>query len=92
MSGQVLRDQQYLVLSAFLPQPTANAYEVWVRLNRRTGSAPKENVISKRLSELAEAGMVKLTRYKRTGSSSREQQVYEATDRGLEYLRMRVAI
>lgn len=88
MSGDVLRDQQALVLSAFLPQPTACAYEVWLRLRHRMDDrAPKENVISKRLSELAERGMLRLTKQTRPGSSARQQQVYEATDAGLTYLR-----
>lgn len=79
VSGTVLRDQQALVLSAV--GYAATAYEVWERLSAR-GHRVKENVCSKRLGELRELGMVRLTGMTRPGSSSRPQQVFALTDEG----------
>ena len=83
MSGPVLRDQQALVLSAV--GYAATAFEVWERLTAR-GHRVKENVCSKRLSELRDLGMVRLTGMTRPGSSARRQQVFAVTDEGREVL------
>lgn len=85
MSGAHLRDQQRLVLHAAEVcghwAKGATAYEVWSLLNRQ-GNRIKENVVSKRLGELAELGMVRLTGATRPGSSHRHQQVFEVTEDG----------
>lgn len=89
MSGQVLRDQQALVLRG-LGHIDCTAYEVWLRL-QDDPARPKENVISKRLGELVAAGMLEPTGRTRPGSSHREQKVYAITQRGREFLRDRSA-
>lgn len=85
MEGPVIRDQQRLVLHAvqvccrFVDDVTA--YEAWDLLHDQ-GNRIKENVVSKRLGELAEMGLVRLTGKSRPGSSSRAQQAYGVTDTG----------
>lgn len=92
MSGHVLRDQQARVLGPFGPLGTATAYEVTGWLNVGSVFAPiKENVVSKRLGELVELGMLLRTGETRPGSSSRAQKVYTLTVAGREYLRDRSA-
>lgn len=82
-----LRDQQSLVLR-YLGHLDMTAYEVWLRM-RDEPAQPKENVVSKRLGELVDAGMLRLTGQTRPGSSSREQRVYAVTDKGAAWLRER---
>lgn len=89
MSGPVLRDQQVLVLRG-LGHLDCTAYEVWLRL-QDDPCRPKENVVSKRLGELVDAGMLRPTGKTRPGSSHREQKVYELTEQGREWLRDRSA-
>lgn len=82
MSGDVLRQQQALVLRG-LGHIDCTAYEVWLRLQDEP-SRPKENVISKRLGELVDAGMVEPTGSTRPGSSHREQKAGQ--ERGMNDL------
>ena len=89
IAGDVLRSQQSLVLRG-LGHIDCTAYEVWLRLQDEP-SRPKENVVSKRLGELVDAGMLRPTGKTRPGSSSREQKVYELTDKGREFIRERGA-
>ena len=81
MTGQVLRDQQALVLGCV--GSTATAWEITTTLLRR-GHRVQQNVVAKRLSELRELGLVRLTGGTRPGSSHRHQQVYALTERGRE--------
>lgn len=89
MTGRVLCDQQELVLRA-LGHIDCTAYEVWLRLQDEP-ARPKENVISRRLTDLRMAGMLELTGTTRPGSSNRGQQVHRVTDKGREFLRDRSA-
>lgn len=88
MSGEVLRDQQALVLGALAWHEDATAFELWGDLWQRFlpghPRGPKENVICKRLGELAEMGMVARTGDTRPGSSHRHQMVWRITDKGRE--------
>lgn len=85
MEGPVIRDQQRLVLHAvqvccrFVDDVTA--YEAWDLLHDQ-GNRIKENVVSKRLGELVEMGLVRLTGATRPGSSHRQQQAYGLTEAG----------
>jgi hypothetical protein len=96
LDGQVLRDQQSLVLrgvvSADWPgrKDGATAWEVWCELRSRP-DCPKESVVSKRLGELAAAGMLRRTDQTRPGSSSRGQFVYALTTAGRRWDAMRNA-
>lgn len=91
MSGDVLRDQQALVLGALSWHEDATAFELWGDLWQRFlpghPRGPKENVVARRLTELHEMGLIRLTGDTRPGSSSRRQQVWEITDKGREVLR-----
>lgn len=78
MDGQVLRDQQRLVLGAVAHLGTATAWEV----HSKVCTLIQQNVVSKRLGELVELGMVRPTGATRPGCSSRSQIVYEATEAG----------
>lgn len=94
MSGEVLKDQQALVLGAIATLArwgrTCTAWELWCYFETNfvtvSGEAPlrtpKENVISKRLGELRELGMVRETGETRPGSSHRHQMVFTLTDAG----------
>ena len=90
MSGQVLRDQQALVLSALCALHRrlcrgGNAFEVQCHLGPR---APQQSVISKRLGELVERGMVEPFDH-RPGPSSRQQIVYRPTREGSAWISSR---
>lgn len=80
MSGSVLRDQQALVLSE-VEQAGSTAWDITCGLVRR-GHRVQQNVVAKRLGELRELGMVRLTGETRPGSSNRHQQVFAKTERG----------
>lgn len=86
MGGHILRDQQRQVLCAVVDvcrhHDGATAYEVWQQLD----GAVKENVIGKRLGELRERGMVRLTSAHRPGSSHRMQQVHALTEAARDLL------
>jgi DNA-binding PadR family transcriptional regulator len=86
MTGPVLRDQQKLVLVGVrLNGGNATAYEVTLALARAAGPI-QQSVASKRLGELVERGMVRLTGTTRPGISQRRQRVYEVTPAGRAYL------
>lgn len=80
MSGQVLRDQQALVLGS-VSASGSTAWQVTCDLLRR-GHTVQQNVVAKRLGELRDLGMVRLTGETRPGSSSRHLQVFALTDAG----------
>lgn len=86
LEGQPLRDQQALVLGAVVQMGDATAFELWEHLYARFIAgyprSPKENVIARRLTELRELGMVRLTGETRPGSSHRKQQVWAVTEAG----------
>lgn len=73
MQGQVLRDQQQLVLDAVRYLGTATAWEV----HRDVCTLIQQNVIAKRLSELRDLGLVRVAGPPRPGSSHRLLQVWE---------------
>jgi hypothetical protein len=96
IDGQVLRDQQALVLggvvSADWPgrKDGATAWEVWCELRSRP-DCPRENVVAKRLGELAAAGFLERTLQTRPGSSHRQQTVWVLTGKGRAWHAMRNA-
>ena len=81
MEGHPLRDQQMTVLCAVVDvcrrSDGATAFEVWQQLD----GAVKENVIGKRMGELRDRGMLRLTSEHRPGSSHRLQQVHACTEK-----------
>lgn len=81
VSGEVLRDQQALVLGCI--RGDATAWEITTVLLHR-GHGVQQNVVAKRLTELRELGMVRLTGETRPGVSHRRQQVWTVTDKGRE--------
>lgn len=89
VSGHVLRDQQALVLSAVRGGSTA--YEAWHHLVGTTSYLLKENVVSKRLGELEDRGVLRRTDERRPGSTGRMQIVFVLTDAGRAYLADRSA-
>ena len=95
MSGAHLKMQQGDVLrAARRVGGDFTAYEVWGELERTFTRRPdgsvvgpvKENVVSKRLGELRDLGLVELTGATRPGCSHRQQQVHRCTDAGREAL------
>lgn len=82
MSGQILRDQQMRVVDALGRLGDATAWEVTGWLNCGAIQPVQQNVISKRLGELRDLGMVRETGETRPGSSHRHQMVFALTERG----------
>lgn len=91
MQGKALKQQQEDVLrAARRTGRDFTAYEVWSYMERTFTRRPdgsvvgpiKENVISKRLGELRDLGLMRLTGTTRPGSSYRGQQVHAVTEAG----------
>lgn len=82
VSGPVLREQQGRVLAGLVSLGDATAWELTGWLNCGAVCPVKENVVSKRLTELRENGWARLTGETRPGSSHRLQQVHAVTDAG----------
>jgi hypothetical protein len=91
-----LRDQQALVLRGVVAadwpgrKDGATAWEVWCELRSRP-DCPRENVVAKRLGELAAAGFLERTDQTRPGSSHRQQTVWVLTGKGRAWHAMRNA-
>lgn len=82
MAGNVLRDQQALVLDAVSRLGDATAWEVTGWINCGAIRPIQQNVAGKRLGELVDLGMVRETGGTRRGSSHRLLKVYALTERG----------
>lgn len=89
MSGAVLRAQQALVLEAVaqaaprLDLNCVNAYEVVRHLGER---APQQSVVSKRIGELVDLGLLAETGIARPGGSNRLCLCYRVTPLGNRWL------
>lgn len=88
MFGDVLNNQQRLILTRLSWVLDANAYEVSKALSFRV----QQNVVSRRFDDLEAMGMAERTGAKREGSSSRMGDVWRCTRKGLQWLQGEVDV
>lgn len=88
MSGEVLNNQQRLVLTRLSWVIDANAYEVAKALQFTV----QQNVVARRFDDLEAMGLAERTETKRAGGSKRQIDVWRCTSKGLGWLRGVVSV